>query len=282
MTAKTLSGKEIAVHVLEGVADRANRLRREGIKPCLTFVMIGASPPAEVYAARLEKLGTRVGVEVARRMLPCEIGVDDLEGEVRALCADPHTDAILVQMPLPDHLLPARLSTIIDPRKDVDGITIHNAGCLYLGLPGQRPSTASAIVQILEWQGCEVLGRHVVIVGRSNVVGHPVAEVLLERDATVTVAHRQTRDLGAITRQADILVVAAGEPGLIKANMVTEGVVIVDAGINVTDHGVVGDVDYAACSQVAAAITPVPGGVGPVTNACLMRSVIDSAEQRVG
>jgi methylenetetrahydrofolate dehydrogenase (NADP+)/methenyltetrahydrofolate cyclohydrolase len=242
--------------------------------------MIGSSPPAEVYATRLEKLGNRVGVQVARHQMSCEISVRELEEEVAALSADPHTDGILVQMPLPDHLLPARLSGIMDPRKDVDGVTIHNAGELYLGLPGRRPSTASAIMQILEWSGCPILGQHAVIVGRSNVVGHPVAELLLQQDATVTVTHRQTPDLGALTRQGDILVVAAGEIGLITRGMVKQGVVIVDAGINVTDDGVVGDVDYTGCSEVAGAITPVPGGVGPVTNACLLRSVVDSAEQR--
>ena len=282
MTAQVLRGKEIAAHVLDQLSERARRLNDDGIRPCLTFVMIGTSPPAEVYAERLEKLGSRVGVQVARHQMRCNISAAELEQEVAALSAEPHTDGILVQMPLPDHLLPARLSAIMDPRKDVDGVTIHNAGQLYLGLPGRRPSTASAIMQILEWSGCPILGRHAVIVGRSNVVGHPVAELLLQQDATVTVTHRQTPDLGALTRQGDILVVAAGEVGLITPDMVKEGAVIVDAGINVTDHGVVGDVDYVGCSEVAGAITPVPGGVGPVTNACLLRSVVDSAEQRGG
>jgi methylenetetrahydrofolate dehydrogenase (NADP+)/methenyltetrahydrofolate cyclohydrolase len=153
---------------------------------------------------------------------------------------------------------------------------------LYLEMPGQVPSTALAMTHILHVSGIDPMGAHAVVVGRSKVVGHPVAELLLQSDATVTVVHRATRDLAAVTREADILMVGAGEPHLIKADMVKPGVVIVDAGINVTESGVVGDVDFDACREVARAITPVPGGVGPVTNAILLRNLVDSAEQRLG
>jgi methylenetetrahydrofolate dehydrogenase (NADP+)/methenyltetrahydrofolate cyclohydrolase len=209
-----------------------------------------------------------------------DISHRDLQCEIAALNQDHAVDGILVQMPLPEHLSIADLSPVIDPHKDVDGITVHNAGRLYLGLSGQAPSTALAMMQILDWSGNNPTGRHAVVVGRSNVVGHPVTELLLHRDATVTVTHRQTDDLGHYTRQADILMVAAGEPRLIEEHMIKPGVVIVDAGINVMPDGVVGDVDFEACAAKAAAITPVPGGVGPVTNAVLLRNLVHSAEHR--
>jgi methylenetetrahydrofolate dehydrogenase (NADP+)/methenyltetrahydrofolate cyclohydrolase len=279
---RILSGKPIAAAVLQSVTERAGSLISCGIRPQLAFVMHGASPPAQVYAARLERQGERVGIQVARRELPEDVSIAALEAEIAALNADDAVDGILVQMPLPPHLLGIDLSSIIDPRKDADGITIQNAGRLYLGLPGQAPPTALAVMQILHAASVKPTGRHAVLVGRSNVVGHPVAELLLLLDATVTVTHRQTDDLGAFTRQADILVVAAGEPRLITADMIRPGVVIVDAGINVTPEGIVGDVDFEACKEVAGAITPVPGGVGPVTNAVLLRNVVSSAERRGG
>jgi methylenetetrahydrofolate dehydrogenase (NADP+)/methenyltetrahydrofolate cyclohydrolase len=212
--------------------------------------------------------------------MPATITHQDLRCEIAALNADAAVDGILVQMPLPDHLNISDLSPVIDPHKDVDGITVRNAGRLYLGLPGQAPSTALAMMQILDWSGHNPTGKHAVVVGRSNVVGHPVTELLLHRDATVTVTHRQTDDLGQYTRQADILLVAAGEPHLIGEHMIKPGVVVVDAGINVTPDGVMGDVDFEACRERASAITPVPGGVGPVTNAVLLRNVVHSAEHR--
>jgi methylenetetrahydrofolate dehydrogenase (NADP+)/methenyltetrahydrofolate cyclohydrolase len=219
---------------------------------------------------------------MCRKILASDVSLGDLDGEVAALNADDRVDGILVQMPLPHHLTSVDLSMIIDARKDVDGLTVHNAGKLYLGMSGQIPSTALAMTHILHVSGINPTGSHAVVVGRSNVVGHPVAELLLQCDATVTVAHRNTRDLGGITREADILMVGAGEPHLITAGMVKPGVVIVDAGINPTPSGVVGDVDFEACREIASAITPVPGGVGPVTNAIVLSNLVDSAEQRFG
>lgn len=282
MTAAILSGKEIAADVLSSVAERAASLVGQGIIPRLAFVMIGISPPAKVYAARLEKLGSGVGVQVIRRELDQDVPLAQLEREIAALNSDSQIDGILVQMPLPPHLLGIDLSTLIAPRKDVDGITVQNAGRLYLGLPGQSPPTALAIMQILFAADVHPTGKHAVIVGRSNVIGHPVAEFLLQLDATVTVTHRQTENLGFFTREAEILLVGAGEPRLIRPDMVKPGVVIVDAGINVTPEGIVGDVDFDGCKTVASAITPVPGGVGPVTNAVLLRNLVASAEQRGG
>lgn len=280
MTARVLDGKAIAAQVVEGVKERVSALVRRGIQPCLTFIMIGDSPPTQLYATRLEKLAARAGIQFVRHLLPEDTTVEQLEQEIAAVSADPATDGVLVQMPLPQPLQSARVSALIDPIKDVDGVTIENAGRLYLGLPGQTPSTAAAILQVLDSSGVDVLGKHAVVVGRSKVVGHPIAELLLRRHATVTVTHTRTRDLRSFTRQAEILIAAAGKPALVTADMVTPGSVIVDAGTNVTESGVVGDVDFAGCKEVASAITPVPGGIGPVTNAVLIRHVIDSAEQR--
>jgi methylenetetrahydrofolate dehydrogenase (NADP+)/methenyltetrahydrofolate cyclohydrolase len=282
VTGTVLSGRAVADSLLEAISERVSYVRGESTPPHLAFVTIGDSPPAQVYVHRLERLATRVGAEVSQHHLSGNVTLLELERAVGRLNADPAVDGILVQMPLPDHLIPADLSGLIDLRKDVDGVTVCNVGQLYLGLPGQRPPTALAMMEMLSAAGVSATGRHAVVVGRSNVVGHPVTELLLQVDATVTVTHRQTADLGSHIRQAEILMVGAGEPRLITRDMISPGVVVIDAGINVTASGVVGDVAFEECAEVAAAITPVPGGVGPVTNAILLRNLVDSAEQRLG
>ncbi|HEX8917742.1 MAG TPA: bifunctional 5,10-methylenetetrahydrofolate dehydrogenase/5,10-methenyltetrahydrofolate cyclohydrolase [Chloroflexota bacterium] len=280
MTAQVVDGRSIANEILLDLRGRVHTLHRKSVTPCLVFVTIGASPPAQMYVHRLERLAEPVGVRVRTCMLDDAVSVNELEHQISVLSADETVDGVLVQMPLPESLLNARLSTLIYPRKDVDGITVHNAGRLYLGQSGQLPSTAAAMMHILDHCDVRISGSHAVVVGRSNVVGHPIAELLLHRDATVTVAHRKTRKLAELTRQANILVVAAGEPALIQPDMVSEGVVILDAGINVTPAGLRGDVQFEGCSAKASVITPVPGGIGPVTNAVLLRGVVRSAEHR--
>lgn len=278
MTARILDGRVVAAAVLGDLGRRVSAMRDGGQTPGLVFVRFGADPSARVYARRIHRLADQLGIAVRYLDLPPSIDQETVVREVSALDVDEAVDGILVQMPLPGHLLGLDLSPYISPRKDVDGITVQNAGRLYLGVDGQKPSTAAAMMEILRWAGVCVTGCVVTVVGRSNVVGHPVAELLLQRDATVIVTHRRTRDLAQFTRQAEILIVAAGEPGLITRDMVQPGVTVLDAGINVTGAGVVGDVDFNAVSTVASAITPVPGGVGPVTNAVLMRHVVESAE----
>lgn len=282
MTAVVLDGRAVAHRVFDTLGARVERLTAHGAPPQLVFVCVGSSAPAQIYLRRLEKIGKRIGAVISHQELPESIGYDAFEEDLCRVNARPDVDGILVQMPLPDHLAHADLSGIITQRKDVDGVTVANVGHLYLGLPGQMPPTALAMMEMATTAGISPTGAHAVVVGRSNVVGHPVTELLLQQDATVTVTHRQTADLGHHTRQADLLFVGAGEPNLIRAGMIRPGVVIVDAGINVTEHGVVGDVAYQECAEIAAAITPVPGGVGPVTNAMLLRNLVDSAEHRGG
>jgi methylenetetrahydrofolate dehydrogenase (NADP+) / methenyltetrahydrofolate cyclohydrolase len=275
-----IDGKAIADQLMTSLAERSQALSQRGIRPSLCFVTIGDSKPAQMYLRRLEKLGGKAGVEVTTHGLPAEVTLKELDSSVASLNADPTIDGIIVQMPLPSHLTYADLAEIIEPRKDVDGITIRSGGLLYLGLPGHPPSTASAMMHILEAVGVKPRGCNAVVVGRSNVVGHPVAELLIAASATVTVTHSKTRDLAFHTRQAEILMVAAGRPLLITGDMIRSGVVVIDAGINPTAVGVVGDVDFEQCKDIASAITPVPGGVGPVTNAVLLRNLVDSAERR--
>lgn len=275
-----IDGRAIAHRLLEAVTGRTQALQRQGIQPHLCFVTIGTSRPAQIYASRLERLGDAAGMKVTRKPLAEDVDLTTLDAVVSALNCDDRVDGILVQMPLPEHLTYADLARIIDPRKDVDGITIHSGGLLYLGLPGHPPSTASAMMHILADIGVDPAGQEAVVVGRSNVVGHPVAELLLEANATVTVTHRQTRDLSQHTRSADILMLGAGEPHLIGPDMIKPGVVLIDAGINPTAGGLVGDADFEACKDIASAITPVPGGVGPVTNAVLLQNLVTSAERR--
>ncbi|GAC1321169.1 MAG: bifunctional methylenetetrahydrofolate dehydrogenase/methenyltetrahydrofolate cyclohydrolase FolD [Chloroflexota bacterium] len=280
MTARIIDGRAVATAVLDSISARAADLQAREIHPALAFVMVGQSEPARLYARRLHTLARPLGIECREVHLPLAATQKELESTVCILSRDAQVDGILVQMPLPSHLTHANLGELLDARKDVDGITIDNAGRLYLEMPGHFPSTALAMMEILDSCGVNVTGKHAVVVGRSKIVGHPVAELLLRRDATVTVTHRQTRDLASHTRRAEILMVGAGEPHLVRGDMLLPGVVVVDAGINPTANGLVGDVHFEQAKLVAAAISPVPGGVGPVTNAVLLRSVVASAEQR--
>jgi methylenetetrahydrofolate dehydrogenase (NADP+)/methenyltetrahydrofolate cyclohydrolase len=279
LTALVLDGRPIAARVLAELSSRSRALERRGIRPKLVIVSVGESAPARMYRRRLEKLGGRNGILVEAQRLLEEASVVDLEREVAKLSADESVHGIVVQMPLPPGMASADLATLVDPRKDVDGVAVENAGRLYLGLPARVPSTAVAMLEMVDSHGIDPAGKRAVVVGRSRVVGHAVAELLLHRNATVTIAHSKTPDLASVTRQAEILFAAVGKARLVTPEMIREGVVIIDAGINVVEGQPVGDVDFDGCVEKASAITPVPGGVGPVTNAVLLRSVVECAEQ---
>jgi methylenetetrahydrofolate dehydrogenase (NADP+)/methenyltetrahydrofolate cyclohydrolase len=233
-----------------------------------------------VYLRKILDGCERVGLGGRLVELAGECTTDELERAIRELDADPQVAGIIVQQPLPDCIPLRVVLDTLDPRKDIDGIHPLNAGLLALGYEGYLPATAHASVELLKRSGIELAGRRAVVVGRSNVIGKPVAQLLLREHATVTTCHSRTPDLAAVISEADIVVVAAGRPRLVTGEMLKPGAVVVDVGINVTDDGLVGDVDFESAAQVASAITPVPGGVGPLTNAILLTHLVRAARDQ--
>ncbi|MBP1633338.1 MAG: methenyltetrahydrofolate cyclohydrolase [Acidobacteria bacterium] len=293
--ARILSGKEPAAALEAEVAERVAALAAAGKQVGLATVLVGEDPASQMYVRGKHRAAARVGMRSFDHVLPAGTGEGELEGLLDRLNADPAVDAILVQMPLPGHLailvqmpLPGHLDPValigrIDPGKDADGLHPANLGRLVLGRPGLRPATPAGILRLLDHYGIETGGAFVVVVGRSFLVGRPLAILLglKGRDATVALAHTATRDLAHLARQADLLVAAAGRPGLILREHVRPGATVVDVGANRTADGLVGDVDFVAVSEVAGAITPVPGGVGPMTIAGLLENAVTAAERHL-
>ncbi len=267
-------GAEIRADVAEGVA--AFR-QRYGHVPTLAVVMVGRDAPSAVYLHQILRTCEKVGIEGRLVEIQGRVSAAAVRERLEALNADSTVSGIIVQMPLPKRIPLTVVTDTIDPGKDVDGIHPENAGRLVLGYQGFLPTTAQAAVELLKRSGIALEGRRAVVVGRSNVVGKPVALLLLREHATVTICHSRTRDLGSIVREADVVVVAVGRPGLITGDMLKPGAVVVDVGINVVGDELVGDVDFASAAPVVSAITPVPGGVGPVTSALLMTHVLRAA-----
>lgn len=285
-TARLLHGAPIAEAIRAGVtADVAEFRARHGHAPVLAIIACGRSAPSMVYLHKILDGCAKAGID--GRLVEVgdgEPGPDveaHLVDAIRAQSTDPTVAGIIVQQPLPRAVRLRTVIDAIDPAKDIDGIHPLNAGLLRLGYEGFVPATAHATIEILERSGIEIAGRHAVVIGRSAVVGMPVAFMLVKADATVTVCHSKTRDLAAHTRRADIVVVAAGRPGLVTGDMLKPGAVVVDVGINVVDGHLVGDVDLASASLVASAIAPVPGGVGPLTNALLLAHLMRAARRQV-
>jgi methylenetetrahydrofolate dehydrogenase (NADP+)/methenyltetrahydrofolate cyclohydrolase len=281
---RLLAGGPIAAQIRESLgADFAAFKARWGYAPTLAVVLVGAHAPSAVYLQQILRTCQKVGVEGRLVEIGSEVTADALCNEIERLNADPAVAGIIVQMPLPAHIPLHAVIDSIDPAKDIDGIHPRNAGLLSLGYDGFLPATAQASVEILKRSGVEIAGKRVVVVGRSNVVGKPAALLLLREHGSVTVLHSRTRDLGHHTRDAEILIVAAGKPGLIRGDMLSPGVVVVDVGINVVGDKLIGDVDFESAKDVVSAITPVPGGVGPLTNALLLshllRAATDQAER---
>jgi len=281
LTARLLEGGPLAAQIREGIAaDVAAFVRNEGRPPGLRVVIVGRDAPSMVYLERILRGCAKVGIDADFVELEDEATEATVTATIRALNDDPTVDGVIVQMPLPPAI---RLRAVVDaihPAKDIDGIHPLNAGLLRLGYEGFQPATAHAAIEILRRSGIEMAGRDAVVVGRSPVVGMPAAFMLVREDATVTVCHSKTRDLAAHTRRADIVVVAAGRPGLITGSMLKPGAVVVDVGINLVDGRIVGDVDFDSAVQVASAITPVPGGVGPLTNALLLSHLVRAAQRQ--
>jgi len=256
---------------------------RYGIPAGLAIVRVGQDPSSQVYTRALLRASERVGVRATMVSLPEEIDAAGLRACIEVLNADTSIHGILMQLPLPQHLSQRLVAETIDPRKDVDGISTRSAGDLFLRLPTFVPSTCAAVLEMLDRSEIHLRGERVVVVGASNVVGKPLAFLLLHRDATVTVCHIFTRDLAEQTRQASVVIVAAGKPGLLTATMVRPGATVIDVGINVQPDGsLIGDVDAAGVMAVAGALSPVPGGVGQLTNLMLLKQTLLARQRLFG
>ncbi len=282
MAARIIDGKAVAAAVRERVAAEVVEFDREhGRTPQLVTVIVGDDPASEVYVAGKHRACEEAGLRSAHHGLPAETTEAELLTLVEQLNRDDDVDGILVQLPVPDHIDPDRVVATIDPAKDVDGLTPVNAGLLAHGMPGLVSCTPAGVMELLHHEGVELQGAEAVVVGRSKLVGVPVARLLLGANATVTSCHSRTRDLAAVCRRADVLIAAVGVPELLGADAIKPGAVVIDVGINRTEDGLVGDVDFEAAAEVAAAITPVPGGVGPMTVAMLLVNTLAAARARV-
>lgn len=280
MTAKILDGRRVAREIRADLKEKVLRLQQRGVVPKLVVIMVGNDTGSEVYIRNKKKAAETIGIETLDVRLPAETSEYDLLQLIAKYNADESIDGILVQLPLPAHINEDTVEREIDPRKDVDGFHPINMGHLFMNEPNSLPCTPRGIMALLAAERIEVAGQHVVIVGRSNIVGRPMAALMLNHDATVTIAHSHTKDLAAITRQADILIAAVGKPEMITADYVKDGAVVIDVGMNRNAEGkLVGDVAQDDVAQKAGYITPVPGGVGPMTIAMLMQQVVEFAER---
>ena len=281
MTARLLDGRAVASRLWRDLSDRGAALAAAAeAPPRLAIVRFTDAGPAAVYASSLGRAARSVGVDPIDIIPPEGVALSDLAARIGALNRDPSISGIVVAQPIPAHLDAATVLALIDPAKDVDGATPLNAGRVARGDRGFVPATALAVMAILRTYEIPITGRRAVVVGRSAVVGRPAASLLLRADATVVICHRRTRNLARETRRAEILVVAAGHPGLIRAEMVNRSAVVIDCGINTTPDGIVGDVDFATVRPVVSAITPVPGGVGPVTTMTLLEQTMQAFESQ--
>ena len=279
--ARLLQGGPIAAEIRVAVAeDVATFAARHGRPPGLAVVIIGRDAPSAVYLEQILRGCAKVGIEARFAELEGEATEAAVVERIQQLNGDPTVDGVIVQMPLPHSIRLRSVIDAIDPAKDIDGIHPLNAGLLRLGYDGFLPATAHAAVEILRRSEIEIAGKDAVVIGRSAVVGMPAAFLLVKEDATVTVCHSRTTDLAAHVSKADIVVVAAGRPGLVTGPMLKPGAVVVDVGINVVDGHLVGDVDFDTAREVAGAITPVPGGVGPLTNALLLTHLVRAAQRQ--
>lgn len=281
MAARVIDGKAVAAAVRERVkVDVAAYEQEAGRAPALATVLVGDDPASEIYIRNKRRTCEEVGMRSVHHGIEAGIEQEELLDLVRRLGEDDDVDGILVQLPLPAHLDSDAVVQAIDPRKDVDGLTPVNAGLLAHGTPGLVPCTPAGVMELLAHEGVELEGAEAVVVGRSKLVGVPVARLLLQANATVTICHSRTRDLDATCRRADVLVAAVGVPRLLGAEAIKPGAVVIDVGMNRLEEGLCGDVDYEAAAEVAAAITPVPGGVGPMTIAMLLANTLQAARMR--
>jgi methylenetetrahydrofolate dehydrogenase (NADP+) / methenyltetrahydrofolate cyclohydrolase len=281
VAATVIDGKAVAASVRERVRGEAEQLSGEiGRPPGLATVLVGDDPASAIYVRRKHEAAEEAGIRNFDHKPDGSISQDELLELVRELNETEEVDGVLVQLPLPDHLDQAPIIAALDPGKDVDGLTPTSAGLLARGEPVLVPATPQGVMELISSAGVDPAGKEAVIVGRSNLVGRPLFSLLLGAHATVTVCHSRTDDLGEVCRRAEILVAAAGQPALVTADMIRPGATVIDVGTNRTDDGLVGDVDFEAAKEVAGAITPVPGGVGPMTIAMLLVNTVKAARLR--
>jgi methylenetetrahydrofolate dehydrogenase (NADP+)/methenyltetrahydrofolate cyclohydrolase len=282
LAARVIDGKAVAAGVRERVrADVAAYEREAGRTPVLATVIVGEDPASEIYIRNKHRACEEIGMRSVHHGLEASTAEEELLGLVAELGAEDDVDGILIQLPVPAHIDPDAVVGAIDPGKDVDGLTPLNAGLLAHGTPGLVPCTPAGVMELLRHEGVELEGAEAVVVGRSKLVGVPVARLLLAESATVTTCHSRTRDLPAVCGRADVLVAAVGVPRLLGADAVKPGATVIDVGMNRGEDGLCGDVDFEAAAEVAAAITPVPGGVGPMTIAMLLANTLTAARGRV-
>ena len=280
MTARIIDGNALAQQVRAEVAGRTQALKSRGIQPRLAILLVGEDPASQVYVKHKVADSQQTGLEAVLERHPASLAEADLLARIHALNADPAVHGILVQLPLPKHMDSHKVIEAISPAKDVDGFHVASAGALMVGQPGFWPCTPHGCLKMLDAIGYDLRGKNAVVIGRSNIVGKPMAMMLLGRDATVTLCHSRTPDLKAHTLQADVVVAAVGRRNVLTAAMVKPGAVVIDVGMNRNEEGkLCGDVDFAGVKEVASWITPVPGGVGPMTRAMLLVNTIEAAER---
>jgi len=283
VSARLIDGKAVAAALRGELAEDVKAFSAaHGRPPGLATVLVGDDPASAVYVGSKQRQCEEIGMRSFGVQLPADVAEAELIAKLEELNADPAVNGIIVQLPLPDHLDGVKLTGMVDVGKDVDGLTPMSAGLLALGRPGLRPCTPSGVMLLLESIGTELQGAETVVIGRSNLFGKPMGQLLLAANATVTTCHSRTRDLAEVCARADVLIAAVGRPQMVTADWVKPGATVIDVGINRLQSGLVGDVDFEAVSEVAGAITPVPGGVGPMTIACLLRNTVLAAHAALG
>jgi methylenetetrahydrofolate dehydrogenase (NADP+) / methenyltetrahydrofolate cyclohydrolase len=282
MAARIIDGKALAARVREQVATEVEAFVAEhGRPPGLATILVGDDPASAVYVGGKQKASAEAGIRGFDHRLGADTPEEDVVALIERLNADDDVNGILCQLPVPAHMDGVKLTGLVDPGKDVDGLTAISAGLLALGREGLRSCTPEGVMLLLEEAGAKLEGAEAVVIGRSNLFGKPMAQLLLQANATVTVCHSRTRDLPGVCRRADVLIAAVGQPRMVRRDWIKPGAVVIDVGINRTDDGLVGDVDFGPVSELASAITPVPGGVGPMTIAMLLRNTLEAARASV-
>ncbi len=280
MSARIIDGNAIAERRRKAITQRVNELKAEGIEPGLAVVIVGEDPASQIYVRMKHKDCAEVGIYSEQHALPAETTQDELLALVADLNERPEIHGMIVQLPLPAHIDEDTVLDAIHPEKDVDGFHPFNVGNMLIGKDTMLPCTPHGCIVMLDEEGIDLTGKEAVVIGRSNIVGKPVAVLLLERNATVTICHSRTHDLPGVVRRADVVVAAVGRPEMVKGDWLKPGAVVIDVGINRLDDGsMVGDVEFASAVEVASAITPVPGGVGPMTRAMLLENTLKAAER---